>query len=88
MNCLVCSISSGGAELLAGNVRVHKVELAKGLIRPSILLRQGNMKSLIAWVRDNVITERKELFVQGDSVYVECCFVLTDCSGGQEFLYS
>eukprot|EP00053_Salpingoeca_punica_P014269 m.129639 g.129639 ORF g.129639 m.129639 type:complete len:94 (+) comp16410_c0_seq6:52-333(+) len=48
---------SGGAELLAGNVRQHQVDFPG-----------GNMKALLAWVRDHVITERHELFMQGDSV--------------------
>ena len=29
------------------------------------------MKALVAWARDHLITERKELFVQGEGVCVE-----------------
>ena len=62
---------SGGAELLANNVRVHKVEVPQGLwCARARLIRSGNMRTLIAWVRDNIISERKELFVQGEGVYV------------------
>lgn len=29
----------------------------------------GNIKRLLAWIKDNLLKERPELFVQGESVY-------------------
>ncbi|KAH9495533.1 Ubiquitin- modifier 1 [Bulinus truncatus] len=51
----------GGAELLCGNVKKH-----------SILLPQQNekwqIKNLLQWIQKNVIKERPQLFLQGDTV--------------------
>ena len=51
---------SGGLELLFGGVKAHSVELDG---RNEVPLRE-----LLAHVRDNVLQERPELFMQGDSV--------------------
>lgn len=54
---------SGGAELLFNKVKKHDVELPE---------RANNdpwtVKDLIAWITNNLLQERPELFVQGDSV--------------------
>lgn len=51
---------SGGAELLFDKQKTHNVELSDK--------ENWTIRSLIAWVKDNLLKERPELFVQGDSV--------------------
>lgn len=48
----------GGAELLVANKARHDVDI------------QGSwsMAQLLKWIRDNLLQERPELFLQGDSV--------------------
>ncbi|XP_056323574.1 ubiquitin-related modifier 1 isoform X2 [Danio aesculapii] len=51
----------GGAELLFDGVKNHEVTLPD----------QSNpwdMKQLLAWIRGNMLKERPELFMQGDTV--------------------
>ena len=50
---------SGGSELLVGKQRSIQSELPDG---------KWNLKSVIAWVKDNLVTERPDLLVQGDTV--------------------
>lgn len=52
---------SGGLELLFGNKKRFDVELlgAPGAVDMSVLLR---------WMRDNILQQRPELFLSGDSV--------------------
>jgi len=52
---------SGGAELLCGNVKKHTVELPE-------ISDKWQIRSLLPWIRDNIIQERPELFMQGDTV--------------------
>lgn len=52
---------SGGAELLCGNVKKHSVELPK-------LDGKWQVKNLLVWIKDNLIQERPELFLLGDTV--------------------
>ncbi|XP_069975074.1 ubiquitin-related modifier 1 homolog [Penaeus vannamei] len=49
----------GGAELLVNNVAKHAVNLEGP---------KWSMAQLLKWVKDNLIEERPELFLQGDSV--------------------
>ncbi|XP_076875180.1 ubiquitin-related modifier 1 isoform X6 [Brachyhypopomus gauderio] len=51
----------GGAELLFDGVKDQHVTL------PS-QSKPWNMKQLLAWIRGNLLRDRPELFVQGDSV--------------------
>ncbi|XP_048876667.1 ubiquitin-related modifier 1 [Brienomyrus brachyistius] len=51
----------GGAELLFGGVRNHQVTL------PS-QSQPWTMKQLLVWIRANLLKERPELFLQGDTV--------------------
>lgn len=52
---------TGGAELLFGNVRKHTLSLPA-------LDEKWTLRRLIQWVRQNLLKERPELFVQGESV--------------------
>ncbi|XP_068215579.1 ubiquitin-related modifier 1 [Palaemon carinicauda] len=48
----------GGAELLVSNKAHHDVDIEGS----------WNMSRLLNWIRDNLLQERPELFLQGDSV--------------------
>lgn len=51
---------SGGAELLFGKVRRHSLELEETNADGG----KWTVRLLIAWIRDNLLKERPELFVQ------------------------
>jgi ubiquitin related modifier 1 len=52
---------AGGAELLFGKQKLHPIDLPD--IKTSWTLRL-----LLVWIRENLLRERPELFIQGDSV--------------------
>lgn len=49
----------GGAELLVNNVPQHSVELEGS---------KWTMGKLLEWIKNNLLQDRPELFLQGDSV--------------------
>ncbi|XP_048970370.1 ubiquitin-related modifier 1 isoform X2 [Canis lupus dingo] len=51
----------GGAELLFDGVKKHQVTLP-GQEEP------WDIRSLLVWIKKNLLKERPELFIQGDSV--------------------
>ncbi|KAL0965838.1 hypothetical protein UPYG_G00286390 [Umbra pygmaea] len=51
----------GGAELLFDGVKEHHVTLPDQL-------DPWDMKQLLVWIKENLLKERPELFVQGDTV--------------------
>ncbi|XP_058015615.1 ubiquitin-related modifier 1 isoform X2 [Ahaetulla prasina] len=51
----------GGAELLFDGVRKHQVNLPQQS-------EPWNLRHLLTWIKGNLLKERPELFVQGDSV--------------------
>ncbi|XP_066112163.1 ubiquitin-related modifier 1 [Saccopteryx bilineata] len=51
----------GGAELLFNGVKKHQVTLP-GQEEP------WDIRSLLVWIQKNLLKERPELFIQGDSV--------------------
>ncbi|XP_028571090.1 ubiquitin-related modifier 1 [Podarcis muralis] len=51
----------GGAELLFDGIRKHQVTL------PS-QKTPWDVRNLLVWIKENLLKERPELFVQGDSV--------------------
>ncbi|KAI9486278.1 MAG: ubiquitin-related modifier 1 [Benjaminiella poitrasii] len=55
---------SGGMELLFQNVSKHtiKMPVTNSAGQPS------NLQNLILYIRDNMMTEKKELFVENDTV--------------------
>ncbi|KAG6916750.1 Ubiquitin- modifier 1 [Tephrocybe rancida] len=53
---------SGGLELLFSNQRAHTVELSKS--EPD----KPTLQDLIDWLRDNLLKERVELFVEDGTV--------------------
>lgn len=52
---------SGGAELLFGNVRKHDVTLKHSTPK-------WNIGRLLMWIKDNLLQQRPELFIQGNTV--------------------
>uniref|UniRef100_A0A0B7AWM6 Ubiquitin-related modifier 1 homolog n=1 Tax=Arion vulgaris TaxID=1028688 RepID=A0A0B7AWM6_9EUPU len=52
---------SGGAELLCGNIKKHNLSLPKQE-------NKWKIRSLLTWIRDNLIQERPELLIQGNTV--------------------
>ncbi|XP_062579252.1 ubiquitin-related modifier 1-like [Saccostrea cucullata] len=52
---------SGGAELLFDKVKKHDVELPNSE-------KKWKIRHLLTYIRDNLLKERPELFMQGDTV--------------------
>ena len=52
---------SGGAELLFGHIKKHEIKL-------NTLEQKWNIKKLLIWMKDNLLQERPELFLQGDTI--------------------
>ncbi|EXB30862.1 Ubiquitin-related modifier 1-2-like protein [Morus notabilis] len=65
---------SGGLELLCDSVKIHKVnvEQQKGV-------EKLTMKDLLTWVRTNLIKERPEMFMKGDTVRPGVLVLVNDC---------
>ncbi|KAG5337468.1 URM1 protein, partial [Acromyrmex heyeri] len=53
------NVRRGGAELLFDGKKRHEVDLPG---------EEWTLKRLLSWLRDNLLTERPELFMQGDTV--------------------
>ncbi|PHU29222.1 Ubiquitin-related modifier 1 -like protein [Capsicum chinense] len=53
----------GGLELLCDSVKIHNINVG-----PQDGEKQLTLKNLLSWVRTNVIKERPEMFMKGDSV--------------------
>ncbi|XP_055815013.1 ubiquitin-related modifier 1 homolog 1-like [Solanum dulcamara] len=53
----------GGLELLCDSVKSHNIN-----VDPQNGEQQLTMKNLLSWVRTNVIKERPEMFMKGESV--------------------
>ncbi|XP_043285851.1 ubiquitin-related modifier 1 homolog [Venturia canescens] len=60
----------GGAELLFGKKKKHQVSLP--------LNQEWTLQNLLYWLRDNLLTERKELFLQGDTVRAGILVLVND----------
>jgi len=52
---------AGGAELLFGKEKLHSIDLPEQQTPWTI-------RTLLVWIRENLLRERPELFIQGDSV--------------------
>ncbi|CAG8537830.1 3577_t:CDS:2 [Ambispora gerdemannii] len=55
---------NGGMELLFNNVKQKTVEIPASINNSN----PTTMKDLIRWIRDNLLKERPELFVSGETV--------------------
>lgn len=63
---------SGGMELLFGNQKVVEADL------PQPGGEQVTLAAAMAWARDNLLTERPELFMKGSSVRPGVLVLLND----------
>ncbi|KAK9815496.1 hypothetical protein WJX72_004660 [[Myrmecia] bisecta] len=54
---------SGGLELLFGNQKTHQIDMPADNGN-----KQVQLGSLLVWARDNLLTERPELFMKGNTV--------------------
>ncbi|KAG8512782.1 Ubiquitin-related modifier 1 [Galemys pyrenaicus] len=71
ISCLLCQaltrlsfsafLSRGGAELLFDGVKKHQVTLPRQE-------EPWDIRNLLVWIKKNLLKERPELFIQGDSV--------------------
>ena len=52
---------AGGAELLFGKQKLHDIDLPD-------TTTPWTLRSLLVWIREHLLHERPELFIQGDSV--------------------
>jgi len=52
---------SGGAELLVGDIKEHKIILEENGSK-------WNIQQLLVWIKDNILQQRPELFLKGNTV--------------------
>ncbi|GAB4861847.1 ubiquitin-like protein [Ancistrocladus abbreviatus] len=64
----------GGLELLCDSVKVHNV-----IVDPPTGEEKLTMKGLLSWVKTNVIKERAEMFMKGDTVRPGVLVLVNDC---------
>ncbi|EOA28195.1 hypothetical protein CARUB_v10024387mg [Capsella rubella] len=66
----------GGLELLCDSEKIHKVnvDLPNGTEADDF-----TMKHLLSWVRTNLIKERPEMFMKGDTVRPGVLVLVNDC---------
>ncbi|KAF5731687.1 ubiquitin-related modifier 1 2 [Tripterygium wilfordii] len=64
----------GGLELLCDSVKIHNVNVAS-----QNGIEKLTMKDLLCWVRTNLIKERPEMFMKGDSVRPGVLVLINDC---------
>ena len=62
---------SGGAELLFDKVKEHQVQLDA--------TKEWTVKDFIFWIKDNLLKERPELFIQGQSVRPGILVLINNC---------
>eukprot|EP00271_Cylindrocystis_brebissonii_P003370 TRINITY_DN14268_c0_g1_i1.p1 TRINITY_DN14268_c0_g1~~TRINITY_DN14268_c0_g1_i1.p1 ORF type:complete len:109 (-),score=27.12 TRINITY_DN14268_c0_g1_i1:715-1041(-) len=62
---------SGGLELLFGGKKAQQVDvpMPSGAAQPAAEVKQElQVGQLLAWIRENLVEERPEMFMKGDSV--------------------
>ncbi|KAI3464461.1 hypothetical protein Pfo_021124, partial [Paulownia fortunei] len=64
----------GGLELLCNSVKIHEVH-----VDPQAEGNKITMKHLLSWVRTNLIKERPEMFMKGDTVRPGVLVLVNDC---------
>ncbi|KAF3442249.1 hypothetical protein FNV43_RR16165 [Rhamnella rubrinervis] len=70
----VFSFPIGGLELLCDSVKIHNVN-----VEPQDGAKKLDMKDLLTWVRGNLIKERPEMFMKGDTVRPGILVLVNDC---------
>ncbi|KAJ2942200.1 hypothetical protein O0L34_g15741 [Tuta absoluta] len=59
----------GGAELLFDKIKKRQIELPSlSKFLPQIQKENWSIRELLVWMKHNLLKERPELFLQGDSV--------------------
>ncbi|XP_023639000.1 LOW QUALITY PROTEIN: ubiquitin-related modifier 1 homolog 2 [Capsella rubella] len=66
----------GGLELLCDSVKIHKININFPNESSSDML---TMKDLLSWVRTNLIKERPEMFMKGNTVRPGVLVLVNDC---------
>ncbi|KAF9614783.1 hypothetical protein IFM89_020637 [Coptis chinensis] len=64
----------GGLELLCESVKIHNVDVTLKAEENKL-----TMKDLLSWVRTNLIKERPEMFMKGDTVRPGVLVLVNDC---------
>ncbi|GER48020.1 ubiquitin related modifier 1 [Striga asiatica] len=73
-NTFLSLFSRGGLELLCDSVKIHEVN-----VDPQAEEHKLTMKHLLSWVRHNLIKERPEMFMKGDTVRPGVLVLVNDC---------
>ncbi|KAL5990948.1 ubiquitin-like protein [Asimina triloba] len=66
--------TSGGLELLSESVKVHNVDVEQKAGEEKL-----SMRDLLSWIRTNLIKERPEMFMKGDTVRPGVLVLVNDC---------
>ncbi|KAJ8499886.1 hypothetical protein OPV22_010438 [Ensete ventricosum] len=64
----------GGLELLCQSTKIHSVD-----VKPKPGEDKLAMRDLLVWVKSNLIKERPEMFMKGDSVRPGVLVLINDC---------
>ncbi|XP_038982578.1 ubiquitin-related modifier 1 homolog isoform X2 [Phoenix dactylifera] len=64
----------GGLDLLCNSVKIHHVD-----VDPKTGEDKLSMRDLLSWIKSNLIKERPEMFVKGDSVRPGVLVLINDC---------
>ncbi|KAI4389154.1 hypothetical protein MLD38_001410 [Melastoma candidum] len=64
----------GGLELLCDAVKIHDVH-----VEPPVGSEKMTMRDLLLWVQKNLIKERPEMFIKGDTVRPGVLVLVNDC---------
>ncbi|RWR89336.1 ubiquitin-related modifier 1 2 [Cinnamomum micranthum f. kanehirae] len=67
-------IGCGGLELLCQSVKIHHVD-----VNPKDGEKKLTMRDLLSWVHTNLIKERPEMFMKGDTVRPGVLVLINDC---------
>ncbi|KAJ4952817.1 hypothetical protein NE237_029649 [Protea cynaroides] len=64
----------GGLELLCQSVKIHSIDV-------DVPAEKGKltMRNLLSWIRTNLIKERPEMFMKGDTVRPGVLVLVNDC---------
>ncbi|KAJ4956535.1 hypothetical protein NE237_013318 [Protea cynaroides] len=64
----------GGLELLCQSIKIHNVDVDMPAKEKKL-----TMKNLLSWVHTNLIKERPEMFMKGDTVRPGVLVLINDC---------
>ncbi|KAI0267416.1 ubiquitin-like modifier 1 [Gloeopeniophorella convolvens] len=58
----------GGLELLFANQRSHRITIPRLVVQDGATQRSADINFLIHWLKDNLLKERPELFIENGTV--------------------